>query len=100
ATDVGGNRELIEHDACGTLVSANDSTALAQALERYARETGVRERHGKRARRRAVEHFGIDRMITDYEKLYTDLLLRHRVMKPQWATSADDPPALARTGTN
>lgn len=101
ATNVGGNGELIENESCGTLVPANDAAALARALERYVRDAGLRERHGRRARTRVVERFGIERMIADYERLYTELLLRRRVMKPQWAANADDRSgALARSGTH
>src|SRR5690606_16248250 len=41
------------------------------------------------------------RMIADYEALYTDLLLRRRVVEPDWAAvPTDRTRALARSGTN
>jgi sugar transferase (PEP-CTERM/EpsH1 system associated) len=101
ATAVGGNAELIEDGTCGTLVPSNDPNAMAAALGRYANDERLREAHGARARTRAVERFGIDRMIADYEALYTDLLLRQRVVEPTWAVAPTDRTgALARSGPN
>ncbi|MCD6680946.1 MAG: TIGR03088 family PEP-CTERM/XrtA system glycosyltransferase [Burkholderiaceae bacterium] len=101
ATSVGGNAELIEDGTSGTLVASNDANAMAAALGRYARDERLREAHGACARTRAVERFGIDRMITDYEALYTRLLLHHRVVEPAWAAAPTDRAgALARSGTN
>lgn len=100
ATAVGGNPELIEDGVCGTLVATNDADALATALERYARDPELRECHGARARARAVERFGIDRMVADYETLYTKLLLQRGVVRPEWAVAASGHARhLARTGT-
>lgn len=90
ATDVGGNAELIENGTSGILVASNDANAMAVALGRYAKEERLREAHGTRARKRAVDRFGIDRMIGDYDALYTDLLLRHRVVEPAWAAVSTD----------
>ncbi len=101
ATAVGGNAELIENGTSGTLVASNDANAMAAALGRYASDERLRKAHGARARKRAVERFGIDRMIAGYEALYTDLLLRRRVVEPDWATvPTDRTRALARSGTN
>lgn len=101
ATSVGGNAELIEDGICGTLVTTDDAEALAQALERYVREPRLRECHGTRARARAVERFGLDRMIGEYETLYTKLLLQRGVVRPEWATAASSRShGLARSGTN
>lgn len=101
ATGVGGNVELIEDGASGTLVASNDANAMAAALGCYVADERLREAHGARARTRAVERFGIDRMIADYEALYTALLLRHRVVEPAWAAvPTDRTGSLAQSGTN
>lgn len=86
ATAVGGNAELIEDGICGTLVSTGNAQALTKALERYVADAGLRRLHGARARTRAVERFGIDRMIADYEALYANLLVRRGVVAATWAT--------------
>ncbi len=101
ATSVGGNTELLEDGVCGTLVATNDAEAMAKALGRYARDPRLRTQHGTRARARAVERFAIDRMIADYESLYTKLLLQRGVFRPEWATVASSRAhGLARSGTN
>lgn len=81
ATRVGGNEELIEAKQGGTLVASGDADAFAHALAAYLRDPALRAAHGARARERAVEHFGIDRMVEAYEKLYTDLLVRRGVVR-------------------
>ncbi len=101
ATSVGGNAELIEDGICGTLVAPNDADALAAALERYAGDAALRALHGARARTRAVERFGIDRMIADYDALYTHLLLRRGLVEPEWAVAPGARQGgLARSGTS
>ncbi|MDT3680121.1 MAG: glycosyltransferase [Burkholderiaceae bacterium] len=101
ATSVGGNAELIEDGVSGTIVATNDARAMAEALGRYAVSEALRRSHGMCARLRTVERFGIDRMIAGYEALYTDLLLRHRVVEPSWAAASTKRTAtLARSGTN
>lgn len=101
ATSVGGNGELVENGICGTLVAANDVHALAEAIARYARDERLRAVHGAQARARALERFGIDRMVAEYDALYTNLLLRRGVVEPDWAARAQhDTSALYRSGTN
>jgi len=89
ATRVGGNEELIEHQRCGTLVASGDAAGLAQALERYLRDPGLRVQHGSRARERVVERFGLDRMIDSYRELYTTQLMRRRALPHGWPRIAD-----------
>lgn len=101
ATSVGGNAELIDDRTGGTLVASSDADAMAAALGSYAGNAALRAAHGARARTRAVEHFGIDRMVADYEALYTNLLLRRGVVEPAWAAASTGRlDALARSGTN
>ena len=57
ATDVGGNRELLEDGACGRLVPAGDAEALAAGLVEVAADRGVRERMGREARQRVTARF-------------------------------------------
>ena len=51
ASDVGGHRELIRHGETGLLVPAGDPGALAEALERLARDPQQREALGRQGRR-------------------------------------------------
>ncbi len=74
ATDVGGNGELIAPDESGVLIPAGDSSALAEALAHYRDEPARMANHGVAARRRAVEHFSIDAMVTAYTATYDRVL--------------------------
>ena len=70
ATDVGGNPELVEHEANGLLVPAQDSTALATALARLVNEPALRERLAQASLARVRAQFSLDGMIAAYGALY------------------------------
>ena len=52
---------------------SKDPEALANALERLARDRQTRRQYGAASRERAEQDFGIDRMIREYERLYLEL---------------------------
>lgn len=91
ATDVGGNGELIEADACGTLVASGNADAFADALAAYLHDPSLRAAHGARARARAVERFGIDTMIDAYDALYTRLLVKRHALPDGWVGAGSRP---------
>ena len=70
ATDVGGNAELVEVGACGAVVPHSDPEALAEALEPYVMDEARRRTHGEHARRRAVERFSMEAMVSNYLAVY------------------------------
>lgn len=70
ATRVGGNTELVEDRQTGTLVPVGDRAALREVLQEYLEDPGLRLRHGQAGRRRAVEKFGLERMVERYRSLY------------------------------
>ena len=76
ATDVGGNRELVNPPECGLLVPARNPSALAEAYLKILADEGLRREMGQAARRRAVDHFSVARMFSEYEKLYETLLVK------------------------
>jgi sugar transferase (PEP-CTERM/EpsH1 system associated) len=76
ATRVGGNPELVEDGAAGRLVAPRDPAALAEVMAGYLDDPHLRTLHGKAARQRATEHFGLDRMCAAYTDLYVRLLGR------------------------
>ncbi len=78
ATSVGGTPELVVDGETGYLVPKKDIDALAKALERYILSPLVLKQHGAAARKRAVREFGLDKMIAQYEEMYTHLLMRNR----------------------
>jgi glycosyltransferase involved in cell wall biosynthesis len=74
ATDVGGNRELLEPGVTGELVPAADPAALAEAILGYAADP-LRARQAGRAGRELVERcFSMDSMTRAYRNLYDRLL--------------------------
>ena len=70
ATRVGGNAELVAEGATGFIAPASDPGALADAMARYLGDEALRRAHGAAARRRAVEVFGIARMVEQYAAVY------------------------------
>lgn len=58
----GWTRDLIEEAECGLYVPAGDGVALADALERLADDSGLRERMGMNARALAEERFDRDEL--------------------------------------
>jgi len=73
ATRVGGSPEVLEEGRSGILVEAEDPPALAEAVGRLAADRGERDRLGQAGRRRACDHYNMDRMLVSYEALYTEL---------------------------
>ncbi|MFW5969011.1 MAG: TIGR03088 family PEP-CTERM/XrtA system glycosyltransferase [Halofilum sp. (in: g-proteobacteria)] len=76
ATNVGGNAELIAPEESGVLIPPGDPDALAAALVRYRDDPALVADHGAAARRRAVEHFSIDGMVSAYAATYDHVLER------------------------
>jgi glycosyltransferase involved in cell wall biosynthesis len=74
ATDVGGNRELIDHGQTGLLVPARDPQAMAQALAYMLENPEQRSRMGESARVRARDRFSLREAVRRTEALYEELL--------------------------
>ena len=70
ATDVGGNREIVQHDKSGLLVASQDATALAASLARLIDDPALRERMGAHSRQWALQSGSIDTMGAAYHALY------------------------------
>ncbi len=105
ATRVGGNDELVEDGQSGTLVASGDAQAFAEALASYLLDATLRSEHGANARARAVERFGIDRMICAYDALYTHWLVARRAVPAGWPTKSEiaacsTAPALPRSSAS
>ncbi len=73
ATRVGGLSEVITDGENGILIEPNDPEALSDALNRLLRDSTLRERLRKQARKTAVQKFGLKAMVGQYESLYTEL---------------------------
>lgn len=70
ATDVPGCRDVCRHEDTGLLVPARDPAALADAIERLARDPALRARLGSAARRAAEEEFSLTAVIEQTLALY------------------------------
>jgi glycosyltransferase involved in cell wall biosynthesis len=70
ATDVGGNRELVEDGVNGILVPEEDVEAVSRALARLAADTAMRERLGSAAVDAVRTRFAVARMVEATQALY------------------------------
>jgi glycosyltransferase involved in cell wall biosynthesis len=73
ASDVGGNREVVEHGRSGFLVDWSDAAACARLLSDLLDDAACRARVGQAARERAA-CFSIDTVAERYCQLYRELL--------------------------
>jgi glycosyltransferase involved in cell wall biosynthesis len=69
ATDAGGMAEQVDDGVNGRLVGRDDVVALASAIVELARDSSLREAQGIAGRSRAVERFGMARMIDSYRRV-------------------------------
>lgn len=73
ATRVEGVVDVVTDNKSALLVPANDSYALANALDALRNNPSLRRRLAKAGRRRARTHYSIDRMCKSYEALLLKL---------------------------
>jgi glycosyltransferase involved in cell wall biosynthesis len=78
ATRVGGNPELVQDGRTGFLVPAQNPEAIADAICRLLDQPDMAQAFGASARRRVIEEFAIDRMLSKTEALYFHLRERRR----------------------
>ncbi|MCL5105316.1 MAG: glycosyltransferase [Armatimonadetes bacterium] len=77
ATDVGGNREVVRDGSAGFIVEPGNPEALAEAMRGMMNIPLAERREMGRAGRAFVEsEYGLERMVDNYERLYTELLAR------------------------
>jgi glycosyltransferase involved in cell wall biosynthesis len=73
ATDVGGVRSVVHHEATGLLVPPRDPEALADAIARLVGDPVERARFGAEGRRR-VGRYDSQRLVADIAALYDELV--------------------------
>jgi len=74
ATDVPGTRDLVLSGQTGYLVPLGDRAALARATQRLLENPLLAAQLGGAARRRAAEHFSVEKMVRRHVDLYEELL--------------------------
>jgi glycosyltransferase involved in cell wall biosynthesis len=77
ATDIGGNRELVRPGETGALVPVGDVRELADSIVRVLDDPSQTARTRKRACDLVLSQFSLERMVSDYERLYLQLLATH-----------------------
>jgi glycosyltransferase involved in cell wall biosynthesis len=73
ATDVGGTAEVVTTET-GVVVPPDDESALAAAISRLAGDPELRRRMGGRARQHVLRRYSVERLLSDIDALYRDLL--------------------------
>lgn len=74
ATDVKGNREAIEHERTGVLVTVGDTDAAACALGEILTSPARAEQLGRASAERARERYNVRRNSLEVLKVYDELL--------------------------
>lgn len=77
----GGTPEVIEHGVTGLLSKPDDQAALTAHIRSLLTSPSLRTQMGDAGRRRVEQHFTVERMARDMERLY-DLLLTDRHKAP------------------
>ena len=80
ATRVGGLPDLIRPGETGYLVPPGDARAMATALLGLLRAPETAQRLGHAARAAVRERFAAERLISDVEHLYVELLARKHIV--------------------
>lgn len=75
AARTGGNPELIVHGSTGLLYKNGDGT-LESALQAHLTQPDLRISHGQAGRRRVMEEFSLEAMVSRYDALYDHLVMR------------------------
>lgn len=74
ATRVGGVPDVVEDGVTGYLVAPRDTEALAERLERLARDPKLRRRLGDAGKERVLTRYAVERLVADTDELYRSLL--------------------------
>jgi glycosyltransferase involved in cell wall biosynthesis len=77
STDVPGCREIVRDGDNGLLVGVRDAVALADAVEKLATDSGLRERMGQRSRQRALAEWSRPHVAEATLGVYAAQLARH-----------------------
>ncbi len=85
ATRVGGVPDVVADGEDGFLVEPGDVKALADALERLARDPELRRRFGAAGRARVVPRYRVERLVDDVDALYRELLTEQGLPLPPTA---------------
>jgi glycosyltransferase involved in cell wall biosynthesis len=74
ATNVGGNRELVQEDVNGFLVPPHAPNALLERLKSIVADAQLRARLGRASLSRAREEYSLRTMVREYSALYDRMI--------------------------
>jgi glycosyltransferase involved in cell wall biosynthesis len=74
ATSVGGIPDLVEHGVNGLLVGAGDPAATAEAIAALLADPERGRAMGEAGRKGVRDAYGVDRLVSDVDRLYSDLV--------------------------
>jgi len=77
ACDVGGNKEIIRQDITGFLYESNNVNDLCSILSELSRDKDRIIRLSKQSREHILANYSLNRMVTNYESTYKELLASH-----------------------
>ena len=75
-TDVGGMREAVSDGVEGFVVPFHDAKAMADALEKLARDPALRRRMGQAARQRALAQFNLANQQKEYARFFREAFVQ------------------------
>jgi len=70
ATDVGGNRSLVDNDVTGLIVESENKLQLTQALELLISDESLRLKMGINGRKKVEKNFALGKMVSQYQDIY------------------------------
>ena len=70
-SDIGGNNDLVEHEASGLLFPAGDAKALALQLQRVIEDEPLRSKLAKAGRQLMIDRYGFDAVTHKLAELYS-----------------------------
>lgn len=76
ASDVGGNPDVVGRDGAAMLFAAKDVSFLAKRLDDLRSDVDLRRRIGQAGKARALELYGLERMVESYTALYERVAAR------------------------
>jgi len=72
ATDVGGNRELLE--GAGRIVPPENPKSMAASITEAVKESEITMTLAKKARQRIIDHYTLNKVVAAHEELYQQCL--------------------------
>jgi len=75
ATDVGGNAEAVVNGETGIIIPPNDAVKLSEAIVYLYNNPPIVARMGKNGRQRVKQLYSLERMVSNHEILYSQMIL-------------------------